>query len=107
VSNEPQWDITILVLKPNKTGVILSAAITHHVENFLLSNILKPEYKDDDLASNLLWANETSNLLYTGPIDDLREFCTNIVATFDTQFEEGRKLWLRIAESQKKGKRAK
>ena len=104
VSNKPEWEINIIAMvaqniSGEKRGVILSTVITHHVENLILSNMLKPEYKDDDMSDMLLDAGYTDHFLYTGATDDLQKLCTDIVATFDTNVEDYRKNLRKMIES--------
>ena len=106
VSNEPEWEISIVAMAPklingsNKIGVTLSTVITHHVEKLMLSIMLKPELKADDMTSAFLWGSDTDHLLYVGATDDLQNLCKDIVAEFDTKVEENRKFWRQMIESQ-------
>lgn len=94
VDNNPEWQLSILggeleTAGGRKTGVVLSTVIlTPFNSKILLSQQLKPEYKDKALqmTSQLFWYPE--HWLRIGPADSLQTLCKEIIAAFDTKYLE-------------------
>jgi len=112
VDSDSEWEINVGTavldnVNGYNLGVLFSTLIIHHFDNWMLSYMLQPKYKDEGMGitSNLSYSGLSHEMKW-GSMDNLQEKCKKIVTDFDThELEASRKSFRQLKESLQKSQK--
>lgn len=104
VDEGADWELNILAMEAStkagyKSGVILSVVIISPFNNQIVSEMLQDKYKEFGTTLTKGLYRDPDHWLRTGPNDQLRSLCVELIADFDSKIvEEARRQYREIVK---------